>query len=363
MRSKPLPINAVTSSRSHWRQRPESPEFCDEVCDVVPPGTSATLIVILFTGGTIAMRQDASGTVPSLNAQEIINATRGIDLVTGVETEEWGSYPGPHMTVERMWSLRNRIREHIDRPEVTGVVVTHGTDTLEESAYLVARSLPADKPVVFTGAMRTVSDLGWDGPANLLESVRVAASPETRGFGAMVVISGQIFAAFDVTKTNTHLLDAFESPGFGPLGVLDEGELVMHREMPPMPEIIDPPELAAPIDIIFVAAGSDARLLDASRECARGVVVAAMGRGNVPPALVPAIERWIAEGKPVVLTSRTQGGRVGHTYGYAGGGKRLEEIGAIFGGSKRAQQARIDLMLALGAGMSMSGIREMFTDG
>lgn len=330
---------------------------------MVPPGTSATLIVILFTGGTIAMRQDASGTVPSLNAQEIINATRGIDLVTGVETEEWGSYPGPHMTVERMWSLRNRIREHIDRPEVTGVVVTHGTDTLEESAYLVARSLPADKPVVFTGAMRTVSDLGWDGPANLLESVRVAASPETRGFGAMVVISGQIFAAFDVTKTNTHLLDAFESPGFGPLGVLDEGELVMHREMPPMPEIIDPPELAAPIDIIFVAAGSDARLLDASRECARGVVVAAMGRGNVPPALVPAIERWIAEGKPVVLTSRTQGGRVGHTYGYAGGGKRLEEIGAIFGGSKRAQQARIDLMLALGAGMSMSGIREMFTDG
>jgi L-asparaginase len=88
-----------------------------------------------------------------------------------------------------------------------------------------------------------------------------------------------------------------------------------------------------------------------------------MGRGNVPPALVPAIERWIADGKPVVLTSRTQGGRVGHTYGYAGGGKRLEEIGAIFGGSRRPQQARIDLMLALGAGMSMSDISEMFRDG
>jgi L-asparaginase len=118
-----------------------------------------------------------------------------------------------------------------------------------------------------------------------------------------------------------------------------------------------------PVDIIFVAAGSDARLLDASRENAKGVVIAAMGRGNVPPALVPAIERWIADDKPVVLTSRTQGGRVGHTYGYAGGGKRLEEIGAIFGGSRRPQQARIDLMLALGAGMSMSDIREMFRDG
>ena len=305
---------------------------------------------------------DGAGTVPALNAEEILAATRGINDVTGVETEEWGAFPGPHMTVERMWSLRNRIREHIERREVTGVVVTHGTDTLEETAYLVARSLPCEKPVVFTGAMRTVSDLGWDGPANLLEAVRVAASRETRGFGAMVVISGQIFAALDATKTNTHLLDAFESPGFGPLGVLDEGELIVHREMPPTPPIIDAPELAVPVDIIFVAAGSDARLLDASRQSARGVVVAAMGRGNVPPALVPAIERWIAEEKPVVLTSRTQGGRVGHTYGYAGGGRRLEEIGVIFGGSRRAQQARIDLMLALGNGMRQAAIRDMFSE-
>jgi L-asparaginase len=320
------------------------------------------MIVILFTGGTIAMRNDQSGAVPSLNAKDILEATKGINDITGVETEEWGSYPGPHMTVERMWALRNRVKEHLARPEVTGVVVTHGTDTLEESAYLVARSLPAEKPIVFTGAMRTVSDLGWDGPANLLEAVRVAASPITKGFGAMVVISGQIFAALDATKSNTHLLDAFESPGFGPLGVLDEGQLIVHREMPPMPPIIRPTDLATPVDVIFVAAGSDARLLDASRECAKGVVIAAMGRGNVPPALVPAIERWIVDDKPVVLTSRTQGGRVGHTYGYFGGGKRLEEIGAIFGGSRRPQQARIDLMLALGAGMKMDAIRDMFGD-
>jgi L-asparaginase len=322
------------------------------------------MIVILFTGGTIAMRNDpdGAGTVPALNAEEILAATRGINDITGVETEEWGAFPGPHMTVERMWSLRNRIRDHVSRREVTGVVITHGTDTLEETAYLVARSLPCEKPVVFTGAMRTVSDLGWDGPANLLEAVRVAASPETRRFGAMVVISGQIFTALDATKTNTHLLDAFESPGFGPLGVLDEGELIVHREMPPTPPVIDARELAVPVDIIFVAAGSDARLLDASRQSAKGVVVAAMGRGNVPPALVPAIERWIAEGKPVVLTSRTQGGRVGHTYGYAGGGRRLEEIGVIFGGSRRAQQARIDLMLALGNSMGQSAIRAMFNE-
>jgi L-asparaginase len=322
------------------------------------------MIVILFTGGTITMRNDpgGSGARPGLTPAEILQATRGIRAITAVETEEWGQYPGPHMTVERMWALRNRIVEHLARPEVTGVVITHGTDTLEESAYLVARSTASEKPIVFTGAMRTVSDLGWDGPANLFEAVQVAASPETKGFGVMVVIGGQIFAALDTTKTNTHLLDAFESPGLGPLGVLDEGELIMRREMPPSPPIIRPHVLATPIDIIFAAAGSDARLLDASREQARGLVLAAMGRGNVPPAMggVPGIQRWVADGKPVVLTSRTQGGRVGHTYGYPGGGRRLEEMGAIFGGSRRAQQARIDLMLALGAGMGDAEIRNMF---
>lgn len=322
------------------------------------------MIVILFTGGTIAMRNEpgGEGAKPSLSSQEILRATRGIDAVTGVEIEDWAQLPGPHMTVELMWALRNRIAEHLQRPEVRGVVVTHGTDTLEESAYLVARSLPADKPVVFTGAMRTVSDLGWDGPANLLEAVRVAASPEMRGFGGLVVISGQIFAALDATKANTNLLDAFESPGLGPLGVLDEGELILHRELPPAPSVIDPPSLASPVDVIFVCAGADERLLDAARQSARGIVVAAMGRGNVPPAMVPAIGRWIDEGKPVVITSRTQGGRVWHTYGYPGGGRRLEEMGAIFGGSRRPQQARIDLMLALGAGMPIAGIRTLFAD-
>src|SRR5438105_4771191 len=321
------------------------------------------MIVILFTGGTITMRSNdpgGSGAQPGLTAAEILQATRGIHAITGVETEEWGQFPGPHMTVERMWALRNRIAEHLARPEVMGVVITHGTDTLEESAYLVARSTATEKPIVFTGAMRTVSDLGWDGPANLFEAVRVAASPETKGFGVMVVIGGQIFAALDTTKTNTHLLDAFESPGLGPLGVLDEGELILRREMPPSPPILKPNELATPIDIVFAAAGTDARLLDASRQDARGLVLAAMGRGNVPPAMVPGIQRWVADGKPVVITSRTQGGRVGHTYGYPGGGRRLEEMGAIFGGSRRAQQARIDLMLALGAGMKDSELRAMF---
>jgi L-asparaginase len=320
------------------------------------------MIVILFTGGTISMRNDpvAGGATPALTAGEILEATRGIEAITGVETEEWGKFPGPHMSVERIWSLRARIVEHLRRPEVAGVVVTHGTDTLEESAYLVARSVRTEKPVVFTGAMRTVSDLGWDGPANLFEAVQVAASSEARGCGVMVAISGQVYAALDVTKTNTHLLDAFESPGLGPLGVIDEGQLIFRREAPEV-KVVEANELATPVDVVFAAAGTDSRMLDAAGGVARGVIIAAMGRGNVPPTMVPGIERIIAMGKPIVITSRTGGGRVGHTYAYPGGGRRLEEMGAIFGGARTPQQARIDLMLGLGASMSLDRLRAMFS--
>src|SRR3981081_1158792 len=153
------------------------------------------MIVILFTGGTIAMRNDPSGSgaQPGLTPTEILAATKGIRAITAVETEEWGQFPGPPMTVERMWALRNRIVEHLARPEVTGVVITHGTDTLEESAYLVARSTSSEKPIVFTGAMRTVSDLGWDGPANLFEAGQVAATPEKAGFAGRGGCGGENF--------------------------------------------------------------------------------------------------------------------------------------------------------------------------
>ena len=120
------------------------------------------MIVIVFTGGTISMKFDAAlgGAVPSVTSAEIVAATRGLTDVADIEVDEWGMFPGPHMTVERMWDVRNRVKYHLARPEVDGVVATHGTDALEESAYIVARSIAVDKPVVFTGAMRPASDLG-----------------------------------------------------------------------------------------------------------------------------------------------------------------------------------------------------------
>lgn len=319
------------------------------------------MIVLLFTGGTISMRNDPAtgGAIPSLRGKDIMALVPGIDQLASLELDDWGAYPGPHMTVERMWALRERIAYHVARPEVEGIVVTHGTDALEEAAYLAARSIDADKPVVFTGAMRTSSDLGWDGPGNLGSAVRVAASADARGCGVMVVMADRVFAAIDVTKTHTHALEAFDSPGLGPLGVVDDGRVIFRRALPAPTTVLAPKGLSAPVDIIYAFAGSDSRLLDASRVEGHGVVIAAMGRGNVPPAMVDGIDRWIAEDKPVVITSRAQRGRVGQTYGYPGGGRRLAERGAILAGAKRPQQARIDVMLALGAGFGVAEIREL----
>lgn len=320
------------------------------------------VVTLVLTGGTISMRFDASigGAVPALGAEEIVAAARGIEEVATIRVEEWGRFPGPHMTVERQWALRSHLLSLVDDPAIDGVVVTHGTDTIEESAYLATRSIATEKPIVFTGAMRNASELSWDGPANLADSVRVAASDHARGLGTLLLLNGRIFSALDVTKAHTHLLDAFESPGLGPIGVVDDGEVVFQRSLPPVGAILAPASLATPVDLVTAHAGADARFLDVSRTTARGVVVAALGRGNVPPAMAVGIGRCLDAGVPVVVASRAPRGRVGTTYGYEGGGRQLANAGAIFTGARRPQQARIDLMLALGAGLSGAALRDVF---
>ncbi|MEP7381464.1 MAG: asparaginase [Gemmatimonadota bacterium] len=320
------------------------------------------VVALVFTGGTISMRFDAAigAAIPALGAEEIVAAARGIEHVASLRVEEWGRFPGPHMTVERQWALRARLLALVEDPTIDGVVVTHGTDTIEESAYLATRSIATPKPIVFTGAMRNASELSWDGPANLSDSVRVAASDEARGHGALVMLNGRVFSALDVTKAHTHLLDAFESPGLGPIGVVDDGEVVFRRSLPPFGPILAPTSLATPVDIVTAYAGADARYIDVARTTARGVVVAALGRGNVPPAMAAGISRCLDAGVPVVVASRAPRGRVGTTYGYEGGGRQLANAGAIFTGARRPQQARIDLMLALGAGLSGDGLRAVF---
>ncbi|MFL5542259.1 MAG: asparaginase [Longimicrobiaceae bacterium] len=306
-------------------------------------------VLLLATGGTISMKQDAQlgGAVPRLTGREILDAVPGIEQVAEMEVREFGRYPGPHMTIERMWELRAAVLEAL-ADGFDGVVIMHGTDTVEETAYLLDRSLSPEVPVVITGAMRNSSELSWDGPANLMSAVEVAASPEARGRGTMVVMDEEIVQGAEVVKTHTEQAGTFRSPNWGPLGITDKGRALFYRESRRKPALA-PERPVTPVDLIKIVAGADARLVDASRESgAHGVVIEAMGRGNVPPAVVPGLQRWIEAGKPVVVASRSSRGRVLDTYAYEGGGHQLREMGCIFADHMTGQQARIELMLALG---------------
>jgi L-asparaginase len=317
-------------------------------------------VLLLATGGTISMRQDAQagGAVPSLTGREIVEAVPGIDRIAELEVREFGRFPGPHMTIERMWELRAAVLEAF-AAGFQGVVVMHGTDTIEETAYLLDRSLPAEIPVVITGAMRNSSELSWDGPANLMSAVEVAASPEARGRGTMVVMDEEIVQGAEVVKTHTEQAGTFRSPNWGPLGLTDKGRALFYRESRRKPALA-PERPVTPVDLIKIVAGADSRLVDASLDSgAHGVVIEAMGRGNVPPAVLPGIRRWIEAERPVVVASRSSRGRVLDTYAYEGGGHQLREMGCIFADHMTGQQARIELMLALGVhGGDVAKVRE-----
>jgi L-asparaginase len=306
-------------------------------------------LVLFATGGTISMRQDLErgGAVPELSGAEILAAVPGWERYGTLEVREFGRLPGPHMTIERMWALRSAILEAV-ADGADGIVITHGTDTIEETAYLLDRSLRPAVPVSITGAMRNSSELSWDGPANLMAAIKVAASPEARGRGTMVVMDERIVQGAEVVKTHTEEFGTFQSPNWGPLGIVDRGSVLFYRESRRKPNLL-PAEPATPVDLVKIVAGADSRLVEASLDSgARGVVLEALGRGNVPPAVVPGVRRWAEAGRPVVVTSRSLRGRVLDTYAYPGGGHELREMGVIFADHLTGQQARIELMLALG---------------
>lgn len=329
-------------------------------------GGALPRVLLIATGGTISMRIDAErgGAIPRLTGAEIMEAVPGVEEVATIEVREFGRYPGPHMTIARMWELRAAILAALDEGTADGIVVTHGTDTIEETAYLLDRSLPAEVPVVITGAMRNSSELSWDGPANLMSAVEVAASREARGRGTMVVMDEEIVQGAEVVKTHTEAAGTFRSPNWGPLGITDKGRVLFYRESRRKPRLA--PEAPVPtVDLVKVVAGMDSRLVEASLDTgAGGIVLEALGRGNVPPEMVPGVRRWVDAGRPVVIASRSPRGRVLDTYAYPGGGHELREMGAIFADHMTGQQARIELMLALGVfGSDLTRVREVVEAG
>jgi L-asparaginase len=241
------------------------------------------------------------------------------------------------------------VRAVAEAGDVVGIVVTHGTDILEETAYLLARTLDPRVPVAITGAMRTSSDAGWDGPRNLVDAARVASAPTSAGRGAMVVFHGQVYAGATVAKTHTTDPNAFSAPHAGPVGRMEAAGVVYHGAAQPGPRL-EPPGLSARVALVPMVVGDDGGMLDRARPAHDGVVIEAFGSGNVPPGAVPAIGRWLSEGKPVVLASRCLYGQVQPTYAFDGGGARTAAMGAIPAGPRTPSQARMELAIALSAG-------------
>ena len=319
-------------------------------------------IAIYFTGGTISMKYDEAigAAVPALSGREILDNIPRADEVADIEVIDFGRFPGPHMTLPLMMDLSAKVRATLAREDIDGVVVTHGTDTLEETAYLLDLTVGSDKPVAFVGAMRNSSEIGWDGPSNLLSAMRVAASSHTRGLGVMVVMNETILSASEVTKTHTESFDSFQSLDFGPLGVVDKGNIIIRRALVKR-DHLEATEIAEPVWLFKMAAGFDSTLIDASINAgAKGLVIEALGRGNVPPESVGAIKRAISIGLPVVLVSRCLRGRVYESYGYEGGGKHLLSLGVIFADFLNGQKARIKLALALALTRDPAELRALF---
>ncbi|MEP7272721.1 MAG: asparaginase [Acidobacteriota bacterium] len=319
-------------------------------------------LAIFFTGGTISMQIDtkSGGAIPALSGAEILARVPGLDAIARFETIDFARLPGPHMTPEKMFELARHVASKLHDSDIDGVVITHGTDTLEETAYLHGLVLSSDKPVVFVGAMRNSSELSWDGPSNLRSAVRVAAEPEAAGLGVLVVMNDQILSAAEATKTHTESTDTFQSRDFGPLGIVDKDRVIISRK-PARMEHIQTSALDERVDLIRMTAGSDGRFVDhAVSDGARGIIIEGLGRGNVTVAALPAIERALTAGVVIIMTSRCARGRVLDTYAYEGAGRQLTRMGVILGGMLPGHKARIKLMLALGAGWDRDQIKGAF---
>ncbi len=220
-------------------------------------------IAIVFTGGTISMRVDpkTGGPIPALSGEEIISRVEGLREIADFVVIDFSLLPGPHMTPPKMFELAQCVYQQLSDERITGVVVTHGTDTLEESAYLLDLVLNSEKPVVLVGSMRNSSELSWDGPGNLRSAVRVACDPTARGLGVLVVMNDQLITASEATKTHTEALDTFQSRDFGPVGIVDKDRIIVTRH-PAKREKIVTSRLEERVDIIKLAAGSDGAFID-----------------------------------------------------------------------------------------------------
>jgi len=294
-------------------------------------------IAIVATGGTIAAPSGSNG---GRSADDLVDAVPELSSVVTIETQDFARLPSTDLTLDQMYRLAGTVRELNDDPDVEGVVVTHGTDTLEESAYFIDLCYGGGTPVVFTGAMRSPETAGADGPANLLASVRVAGTARARDRGVLVAMNDRVHAARGVHKTHSTAPDSFRSPEFGPLAVVDHGRVVWERACAVATPTYDPVLADLTNDVLALPVPVDAsgRAIRAGRDSA-AVCLGAPGAGNLPSAARDAIGAVRDAGVPVVVTTRCQRGRASRSDDLEGLGCFLSDRGLL--------QTRIKTVIAL----------------
>ena len=312
-------------------------------------------ILVLHTGGTISMQADRSGAVNSSQDNPMNHVAVPLDGIE-VTVIDFFNVPSPHITHYHMLELYKKIKadaEHYD-----GVVITHGTDTLEETAYFLDTMDLPDIPVVLTGAMRSSNELGSDGVYNYLTALRVASDEKSRGKGVLVVMNDEVHAAKYVTKTHTTNVSTFQTPTHGPLGLVMKQEILYFKTAEPRVRF-DLTSISGLVPIIPAYAGMKTELLDMlDLQKLDGLIIEAFGAGNLPKETAEKLTEMAKAGLPIALVSRCFNGIAEPVYAYEGGGVKLHQAGIMFVKELNAPKARIKLLIALNVGLSGQALRD-----
>lgn len=317
-------------------------------------------LLVIHTGGTISMSQDQSNKVvtndinPISMHQDVINQYAQIDELNPFNV------PSPHMTIQHVKQLKDIILEAISNKYYDGFVITHGTDTLEETAFLLDLILGIEQPVVITGAMRSSNEIGSDGLYNYISAIRVASDEKARHKGVMVVFNDEIHTARNVTKTHTSNTNTFQSPNHGPLGVLTKDRVQFHH-MPYRQQALENVNDKLNVPLVKAYMGMPGDIFSFySREGIDGMVIEALGQGNIPPSALEGIQQLVSLNIPIVLVSRSFNGIVSPTYAYDGGGYQLAQQGFIFSNGLNGPKARLKLLVALSNNLDKAEIKSYF---
>lgn len=305
-------------------------------------------ILALHTGGTISMQADQEGHVTSTQVNPMTQVDTPIEEIQ-VTSIDFLNVPSPHIRLEHMMTLYQKIKA--EQANFDGFVITHGTDTLEETAYFLDTMAIPEKPIVLTGAMRSSNELGSDGVYNYQTALRVAADEKSADKGVLVVMNDEIHAAKYVTKTHTTNVSTFQTPTHGPLGLVTKREILYFKTAEPRVRF-DLSAVSGTVPIIKAYADMDTVLLEALiKTDISGLVIEALGAGNLPPTILPTIKKLLEQGLPIILVSRCFNGIAEPVYAYQGGGIQLEQDGILFVKELNAQKARLKLLIALNAGL------------